>query len=54
MGHGRATTSFEALLSAEVEARLGDDIRAAEKVLYFQLIDEVEPLPPARASCSPR
>src|SRR4051794_22194133 len=38
----------EALLSAEVEERLGDDIRAAEKTLYFQLIDEVEPLPGAR------
>jgi HAD superfamily hydrolase (TIGR01509 family) len=38
----------EALLSAEVEQRLGDDIRAAEKTLYFQLIEEVEPLPGAR------
>ena len=38
----------EALLSAEVEERLGDDIRAAEKALYLQLIDEVAPLPGAR------
>ena len=38
----------EALLSAEVEERCGDDIRAAEKALYLQLIEEVEPLPGAR------
>jgi HAD superfamily hydrolase (TIGR01509 family) len=38
----------EELLSAEVEARLGDDIRAAEKALYLQLIEETEPLPGAR------
>ena len=37
----------EALLSEEVEQRVGD-IRAAEKALYLQLIDEVEPLPGAR------
>jgi len=38
----------EELLSAEVEARLGDDIRAAEKALYLQLIEETGPLPGAR------
>jgi HAD superfamily hydrolase (TIGR01509 family) len=38
----------EALLSEEVEQRVGDDVRAAEKALYLQLIDEVEPLPGAR------
>ena len=38
----------EALLSEEVEERHGDDIRAAEKALYLQLIGEVEPLPGAR------
>jgi HAD superfamily hydrolase (TIGR01509 family) len=39
----------ESLLSPEVEERAGDDIRAAEQALYLQLIDEVEPLPGARA-----
>jgi HAD superfamily hydrolase (TIGR01509 family) len=38
----------ESLLSPEVEARLGEDIRAAEKALYLQLIPDVEPLPGAR------
>jgi HAD superfamily hydrolase (TIGR01509 family) len=38
----------ESLLSGEVEQRVGDDVRAAEKALYLQLIDEVEPLPGAR------
>jgi HAD superfamily hydrolase (TIGR01509 family) len=38
----------EALLSTEAEERLGDDIRAAEKALYLELIAEVEPLPGAR------
>jgi len=38
----------ETLLSPEVEERAGDDIRAAEKALYLQLIHEVEPLPGAR------
>jgi HAD superfamily hydrolase (TIGR01509 family) len=38
----------ESLLSREVEERAGDDIRAAEKALYLQLIHEVEPLPGAR------
>jgi HAD superfamily hydrolase (TIGR01509 family) len=38
----------EELLSAEVEERLGEDIRAAEKALYLQLIGEVEPLTGAR------
>jgi HAD superfamily hydrolase (TIGR01509 family) len=37
-----------ALLSDEVEAREGDDIRAAEKALYLALIEEVEPLRGAR------
>jgi HAD superfamily hydrolase (TIGR01509 family) len=31
----------------ELEERLGDDIRAAEKDLYMELIDEVAPLPGA-------
>jgi HAD superfamily hydrolase (TIGR01509 family) len=38
-----------ALLSDEVEAREGDDIRAAEKALYLTFIEEVEPLRGARA-----
>lgn len=38
-----------ALLSEEVEEREGDDIRAAEKALYFTFIEEVEPLRGARA-----
>jgi HAD superfamily hydrolase (TIGR01509 family) len=32
----------------EVENKQGDDIRAAEKTLYLELIDEVEPLAGAR------
>ena len=40
----------EALCGEEVEAEKGDDIRAAEKELYMELIDEVEPLRRARAS----
>lgn len=38
-----------ALLSEEVEEREGDDIRAAEKALYWTFIEEVEPLRGARA-----
>jgi HAD superfamily hydrolase (TIGR01509 family) len=38
----------EELLSPEVEERSGDDIRAAEKALYLQMIEETEPLPGAR------
>jgi HAD superfamily hydrolase (TIGR01509 family) len=38
-----------ALLSDEVEAREGEDIRAAEKALYLAFIEEVEPLRGARA-----
>ena len=37
-----------ALCGDEVEERLGDEIRAAEKTLYMALIDEVEPLHGAR------
>jgi HAD superfamily hydrolase (TIGR01509 family) len=37
-----------ALCGEEVEREQGDDIRAAEGVLYFELIDEVEPLHGAR------
>jgi HAD superfamily hydrolase (TIGR01509 family) len=37
-----------ALLSEEVEAREGDDIRQAEKALYLAMIEEVEPLRGAR------
>lgn len=38
-----------ALLSDEVEASLGDDIRAAESALYLSVIEQVEPLRGARA-----
>ncbi len=37
------------LLSEEVDARDGDDIRAAESALYLATIEEVEPLRGARA-----
>jgi HAD superfamily hydrolase (TIGR01509 family) len=37
-----------ALAGEDVERDLGDEIRAAEKTLYLQLIDETEPLPGAR------
>jgi HAD superfamily hydrolase (TIGR01549 family) len=37
-----------ALLGDDVEERQGDDIRAAEKERYFELIDEVRPLAGAR------
>jgi HAD superfamily hydrolase (TIGR01549 family) len=36
------------LCGDDTEAEKGDDIRAAEKVLYFQLIEEVQPLEGAR------
>jgi hypothetical protein len=36
------------LCGDEVEEKLGEDIRAAEKALYMALIDEVEPLHGAR------
>ena len=36
------------LCDEETDRRVGDDIRAAEKDLYMELIDEVEPLPNAR------
>jgi HAD superfamily hydrolase (TIGR01549 family) len=36
------------LCGDEVEERQGDDIRAAEKALYFAMIEEVEPLAGAR------
>jgi HAD superfamily hydrolase (TIGR01509 family) len=36
------------LCGKEVEERLGDEIRAAEKDLYMARIEEVEPLPDAR------
>jgi HAD superfamily hydrolase (TIGR01509 family) len=36
------------LCGKDVEERLGDDIRAAEKDLYMALIDEIAPLPDAR------
>jgi HAD superfamily hydrolase (TIGR01549 family) len=36
------------LLGDEVEEELGDDIRAAEKVLYRNLIEEVEPMDGAK------
>ena len=34
-----------ALAGEDAESKCGDDIRAAEKVLYMELIDEVEPMP---------
>jgi HAD superfamily hydrolase (TIGR01509 family) len=37
-----------ALAGEDTDAKCGDDIRAAEKVLYMELIDEVEPMPGAR------
>jgi HAD superfamily hydrolase (TIGR01509 family) len=37
-----------ALAGDELEKEKGDDIRAAEKTLYFELIDEVEPMDGAR------
>ena len=37
-----------ALTDEETEREKGDDIRAAEKALYFKLIDEVEPMADAR------
>jgi HAD superfamily hydrolase (TIGR01549 family) len=37
-----------ALCGEQAEQEKGDDIRDAEKVLYFELIDEVEPLQGAR------
>jgi HAD superfamily hydrolase (TIGR01549 family) len=36
------------LCDEETDRRKGDEIRAAEKDLYMELIDEVEPLPKAR------
>ena len=38
----------EALTDADTEEKRGDDIRAAEKELYLELIDEVEPFAGAR------
>jgi HAD superfamily hydrolase (TIGR01509 family) len=38
----------QALADERTEEELGDDIRAAEKELYFELIDEVEPMEGAR------
>jgi HAD superfamily hydrolase (TIGR01509 family) len=37
-----------ALTDEETERERGDEIRAAEKTLYFELIDEVEPMEGAR------
>jgi HAD superfamily hydrolase (TIGR01549 family) len=37
-----------ALCDEETDERIGDDVRDAEKGLYQELIDEVEPLPDAR------
>ena len=37
-----------ALTSEEMEEQKGEDIRAAEKTLYFELIEEVQPLTGAR------
>src|SRR5689334_10781757 len=38
----------EALTDEQTEKEKGDDIRTAEKALYFQLIDEVQPMEGAR------
>jgi HAD superfamily hydrolase (TIGR01509 family) len=37
-----------ALTDEETEEKMGDEVRAAEKVLYFELITEVEPMEAAR------
>jgi HAD superfamily hydrolase (TIGR01509 family) len=37
-----------ALTDEETERKQGDDIRAAEKTLYFELIDEVQPMKGSR------
>ena len=37
-----------ALAGEDAESKCGDAIRAAEQVLYMELIDEVEPMPGAR------
>ncbi len=37
-----------ALTDEEIERRLGDDIRASERDLYFELIEEVQPMEGAR------
>ena len=39
----------EALAGREVEERVGNEVRAAEKQLYLELIEETEPLAGARA-----
>ena len=39
---------IESLVDAELEDRAGDDIRAAQGILYMALIDEVRPLDEAR------
>lgn len=39
---------IEALTDQRTEQEKGDDIRAAEKTLYFQLIDEVQPMEGSR------
>src|SRR4051794_34017980 len=38
-----------AVAGEEVEKKCGDDVRAAEKILYLELIEETEPLEGARA-----
>src|SRR6201996_5133132 len=38
----------QALTDERTEQEKGDDIRAAEKTLYFQLIDEVQPMADSR------
>jgi HAD superfamily hydrolase (TIGR01549 family) len=37
-----------ALAGDEAEEKLGEDVRAAEKALYFEMIDEVQVMPGAR------
>jgi HAD superfamily hydrolase (TIGR01549 family) len=39
---------IEALAGRDAEDRIGEDIRAEEKVLYAELIDEIEPMHDAR------
>ena len=39
----------ESLVDAELEEKAGDDIRDAQGVLYLAMIEEVRPLPEARA-----
>ena len=47
-GASTGTSAWAATRSSLAEEEKGDDIRAAEKVLYSELIDEVQPLEGSR------